>query len=356
MRPFVIPVFITHHGCPHRCIFCDQHVIAGRDPNSGEVSQAEVAAIIEEWLGWPRKYPEAPVQVAFYGGSFTGLPKERQLLLLAGVAPYMKAGRVHKIRLSTRPDYIDAGTVSFLKSNKVGCVELGVQSMSPEVLAASGRHYAPASVVEAVRLLREAGMTTGIQLMVGLPGETRDSLMRSTLQVAALCPDFVRIYPTLVIRNTGLHRLFLENKYRPLSLQQAVALTCRIKEIFDQHRIRIVRTGLQPSRSLEEKVAAGPYHPAFGELVASRLLYKKARRLLRPAADSTVRRLSIASADLSAFRGPGNINMKKLEALGFLRNLELTCDPLQKRQTVVLKEGAGQRAQGLRVTAPKIKN
>lgn len=340
MRPFVIPVFVSHQGCPHRCIFCDQHVIAGRDRFRGEVTGAEVAATIDTWLARPRRHPEARVQVAFYGGSFTGLPIRRQQVLLGAVQPYMEKGLVGMIRLSTRPDYIDAGTVTLLQEYGVGCVELGVQSMHAAVLAASERHYSPDCVEAAVHLLRQAGMEIGLQMMIGLPEETTGIILDSTRRIAALQPDFVRIYPALVILGTGLHRLYKEGKYRPLSMNEAVALSGRIKEIFDRRRIRVVRMGLQASEDLAAKVVAGPYHPAFGELVASRQLFKKTRQALRAAAAGDCRRISIAAGDQSTFRGPYNMNVKRLQALGLLKTMELFRDPSQERQTVVIKSEA----------------
>jgi len=302
------------------------------------VSAAEVTTIIEEWLGRPRKDPTAPVEVAFFGGSFTGLPEERQQELLDAVAPYLVAGRVDSIRLSTRPDYIRPGTAAFLRRCGVGCVELGVQSLVPEVLAASGRNYSPACVERATALLRKASLSVGLQLMVGLPGETTVKLIASVRSIAALKPDFVRIYPVLVIRDTGLDRLYREGKYQPLSLSAAVARTGRIKDIFDRQNIRVARMGLQPSAELEDKVVAGPYHPSFGELVAARMLFNRTRRLLMQVKAGDVRRLSIASADLSAFRGQGNRNMKRLQTLGLLQKMKLVCDPGQRRQTVFLQD------------------
>jgi histone acetyltransferase (RNA polymerase elongator complex component) len=278
------------------------------------------------------------VQVAFYGGSFTGLPTEKQQALLGAVQPYMKKGLVGMIRLSTRPDYIDAGEIALLREYGVGCVELGVQSMDAAVLAASGRHYRPGCVEAAVSLLRAAGMEIGLQMMVGLPGETTGSILLSTGRIADLQPDFVRIYPVLVIEGTGLHRLYTEGEYRPLSMNKAVALAGRIKEIFDRRQIRVVRMGLQASEELAARLVAGPYHPAFGELVNSRLLFKQTRQALRAAAAGDVRRISIAPRDQSSFRGPYNMNVTRLRALGLMKTLELSCDPLQERQTVIIKE------------------
>jgi histone acetyltransferase (RNA polymerase elongator complex component) len=295
-----------------------------------------VQSIIDTWLTRPRKKANAPVQVAFYGGSFTGLSQQRQQELLESVAPYIKTGKVGFIRLSTRPDYIAPGTAPFLKQHGVGIVELGVQSMSREVLQSSGRGYHPESVINAVALLKKAGLSVGIQMMVGLPGDTTARLMQSVQEVVALQPDLVRIYPTLVLRDSGLHALYGQGKYTPLSLNRAIGMVAKVKEILDQQNIRVVRMGLQPSKELEEKVVAGPYHPSFGELVMSRLLFNRTRSLLRRVENGTIRKLSIAAADLSAFRGPNSINMKRLQALGLLQKMELVCDSGQERQTVAV--------------------
>lgn len=337
--PLVIPVFINHQGCPHQCIYCNQNYIAGATSaelaaGRQETGPVAVRQIIDEWLARPRKDPGGKVQVAFYGGSFTGLARARQQELLAAVRPYLEAGRVNLIRLSTRPDYIDRPGVAFLAAHGVGIVELGVQSMDHEVLAACGRSYSAARVAASCRILKEEGMAVGIQVMIGLPGENTVKLVSSARQVAELKPDFVRIYPALVLKNSGLAQLYERGGYRALSLNRAISLCARLKRIFDDQGIRVVRMGLQPSSVLGSKVLAGPYHPAFGELVISRLLLQKARRLLAAVPEHESRRLSIAPADQSAFRGRHNINLKRLAALGLLARMELILNPGQQRHTV----------------------
>ncbi len=329
----VIPVFVAHQGCPHCCIFCDQQAIIGN--NNGlqpvTVTPAEVVAVIDTWLARPRRFPGARVQVAFYGGSFTGMDQGRQQELLHAVRPYLAAGRVNAIRLSTRPDYVDDETLFFLRRHGVQEVELGVQSMQDEVLCASRRGHTAGQVVRAVACLRRAGLRVGLQLMLGLPRDSTVRFLDTLRQAADLAPDFVRLYPTLVIKGSGLAGLATAGRYRPLSLNRAVALAARAKVFFAGHGIPVVRMGLQPSPELEAKVAAGPYHPAFGELVLARLFFKTARRLL---AEFGPARLAGAPADESALRGQKNCNIKRLQELGLLNDARIEIVPDQARYTV----------------------
>ncbi len=328
MPPFVVPLFISHQGCPHRCLFCDQQAISGR---SGELSAETVKVTIGSWLGRPRRDPAAPVQVAFYGGSFTGLPLARQRELLAACHSFLEAGTVQEIRLSTRPDYVGPETGSFLKQHGVGIVELGIQSMTPAVLLASHRGHSADDVQRAFGHLRKAGLRIGAQLMPGLPGETTSSLLASARQVAHLKPDFVRLYPTVVLEGSELDRLRRAGAYQPLSLNRAVALCGRLKKLFDLHSIKVVRMGLQPTEELARKVTAGPYHPAFGELVGARLFFLETRRHLAAAGPGGRARLAIAPADRSLFQGQRNNNLRRLDELGLLQRLELVIDPDQPR-------------------------
>ena len=336
MTPFVIPFFIPHQGCPHRCIFCNQQSITGFAADdaclTGRDVQAEITARLSQAENSGRQ-----VQVAFYGGSFTGLDPRRQKELLGSVQPFIKNKKVDCIRLSTRPDYIDAGIVTFLQQHHVRIVELGVQSLDPKVLAASRRGHTVAQVEEAFVCLRRAGLTLGAQLMIGLPGETSRGVLAGARHLAGLQPDFIRIYPTLVIRGSGLARLHQQGHYHPLTMNRAVALCARIMPIFAKKNIRVVRVGIQPSLSLEKEVLAGPYHPSFGELVRARMLFNKARNLLNHVRQMKNVELSVASADQSVFRGKKNRNMNRLAGLGLLNGVTVRFDPGQARQTLALR-------------------
>ena len=332
--PFVIPIFIAHQGCPHQCLFCNQRSITGA--GEGMVTAREVQETIRTQLSWPRRYPEASVQVAFYGGSFTGLPVERQRELLGAAQPFLASGQVTELRLSTRPDYMTPEIAIFLREQGVGIVELGAQSLNDGVLAASGRGHTVAQVRTAVDCLKEAGLKVGLQLMLGLPGDRTVTALASARQAAALSPDLVRLYPCLVISGSPLAELYRQGEYQPLSLPRAVALAGRLWRIFKAQEIPVVRMGLQPSSSLEETMLAGPYHPAFGELVLSRLFFNQVRALLSARPAQQLQRLCLAKADESIYRGKGNGNVKRLAALGLLAGVETVFSASQPRQSVVL--------------------
>ncbi len=332
--PFVIPIFIAHQGCPHQCLFCNQRSITGAP--EGMVTADEVRETIRTQVAWPRRHPEAPVQVAFYGGSFTGLPMARQRELLGAAQPFLASGQVRELRLSTRPDYVTPEIAGFLREQGVGVVELGAQSLDDRVLGASGRGHSVAQVRTAVACLKEAGIQVGLQLMLGLPGDSTPTALASGRAAAALDPDMVRLYPCLVISGSPLAELYRQGQYQPLSLSRAVALAGRLWSIFNGHGISVVRMGLQPSSSLEKTVLAGPYHPAFGELVLSRLFFNQVRAELSTRSSQQSHRLCLAKADESIYRGKGNANVKRLVALGLLEGVETVFSASQPRQSVVL--------------------
>ena len=294
---------------------------------------ADITREINSWLSRVQKGRE--VQVAFYGGSFTGLLRGRQEELLGAVQPFIERGEVDCIRLSTRPDYIDDEIAVFLQSYQVKIVELGVQSLDNQVLAACQRGHTVSQVVDAFSCLRRAGFIIGAQLMIGLPGETTVNVLAGVMKLVKLRPDLVRIYPALVIAGSGLARLYEKKEYTPLNLNQAVAFCARLKIIFDENKIRVVRMGLQPSIGLEKEIVAGPYHPAFGELVQSRVLFRQIRRLLNQ--DMGRKELHLSAADESLFRGKGNMNRRKLVGLGLLNETTVHFNPDQPRHTVILR-------------------
>ena len=272
--------------------------------------------------------------MAFYGGSFTGLALSRQEELLDAVAPFIRQGAVHTLRLSTRPDYIDSGTLDFLRGKGVSIVELGVQSLDNRVLEASNRGHTAKQSIEAVRQLKEGGFRAGVQLMLGLPRQTTRSLMKTVRQVAGLQPDFVRIYPVLVLRGSGLAGLYEQGGFRPLTLGGAVAMAARSKRYFDDCGIRVVRMGLQPGPELEQNLLAGPYHPAFGEMVCSRLMFQQTRRLLAGVREKNRVTLTINEKDQSMFRGIKSVNMKRLAGLDLADRFILQTDASQPRHSV----------------------
>lgn len=275
----IIPIFIPHEGCPNDCIFCNQRRITARSAAPGET---EVRTTIEAWLSTLSNVET--VEIAFYGGSFTGLPPETQAQYLAIAHAYKTAGQIDKIRLSTRPDYIDPATLEWLRAYEVDIVELGVQSFDDEVLAKSKRGHDSAAVYRAVSLLRAHGFSFGIQLMIGLPGDTRETCLFSAREAARLKPDMARLYPTVVLRDTALDDMMRDGRYAPLSQEEAIVRTKAMYEILTEAGITILRVGLKSSELLEgSRGMSSSYHPAFRQLVESRIAHERIEPLLREA-------------------------------------------------------------------------
>ncbi len=337
MTPFVIPFFIAHQGCPHQCVFCNQHAISGAVP--GQVGADQVREEIAQKLAWPRR-PGRPVQVAFYGGSFTGLSRRRQEELLAPVAPYLATGQVREIRISTRPDLITPAGVEHLKAWGVRLVELGVQSLDEEVLQKSGRGHTGRDVEEAFALLRAGGLQVGGQLMLGLPGDSRRRALQSARRLAGLRPDLVRLYPTLVMKGSPLATTFAEGLFQPWSLGLCTSVCAAMKDIFDDRQIAVARMGLQSGAALEADLVAGPYHPAFGELVLSRQYYKMVRARLcaaRQKQGAGLITLQLAERDRSLFVGQHRGNMARYQRRDLLRHVEVLFVAAQPRFTAQLR-------------------
>ncbi len=291
---------------------------------------------IKEWLARPRNEARE-VQVAFYGGSFTGLDRSRQHELLSAVQPFLEHGEVDTVRLSTRPDYIDSDRAFFLKERGVGIVELGIQSFDRKILEKCRRGHSADDVEKAFACLRRADLSVGGQLMVGLPGETTCKVLNGAHRLADLQPDMVRIYPTLVLRGSPLAHLFDTGEYIALSLGKAVSLCCRLQNIFAHKNIPVVRMGLQPSESLERDLIAGPYHPAFGELVLSRLFFKKMRSLLtslqKQRSTGTIK-LYLSSRDQSILQGQKKCSANRLKFLGLFNGVDSVFQQRQPRGTI----------------------
>ncbi len=284
MTKQTVPFFITHRGCPHRCVFCDQVKISGSA--EGLLRKIEILQKIEEYR---KTCGREMLEVAFFGGSFTSLSPESQEQLLAPLQPLLISGEVRSVRISTRPDSVDSRTAVFLKSLGVATVELGVQSMDDNVLELSGRGHGSTEVESAVSCLKKHGMAVGIQLMPGLPGDTPVKSLDSLRRVMALKPDFLRIYPTVVISGTALEVLYTNGSYRPMSLDGAIRL-CKIM-LHESLRagIPVIRMGLQPTDELQKEgvIVAGPWHPAFRQMVEAELCFDLVKSIIKDFARSS---------------------------------------------------------------------
>ena len=310
VKHYIIPIFIPHMGCPFQCVFCDQKKISG-------AKDADPVEIIDSYLKTlDTKEQQKKVEVAFYGGSFTAIEKKRQIELLALVKPYIMSGQVDNIRISTRPDFISLEILDYLKRYGVSVIELGVQSLDDKVLELSGRGHSAGCVYEAARLIKDANMNLGIQLMPGLPGDTLDSILAAMNKTIHIKPDFVRIYPTVVIKNTILHEQLKMGKYFPLNLSNAVQVCAKMYREFINNHIQVIRMGLQATDLLEqEHVVQGPYHPSFGELVLNEVAYSlMAEQLSIVDYSCEYLKFIVPYRQLSIYLGQKKSNLKRLRS------------------------------------------
>lgn len=312
-KHYVIPIFVPDLGCPHQCVFCNQKRITGQ---SAVPDAVEVQRKISGFLPHIPKAADITVEVAFYGGSFTAVAPEWQKELLKPAFEAMERGHIDHIRISTRPDAIDDDILATLSTYGVSIIELGVQSMDDTVLALANRGHTSRDVQQAAALIKSWGFTLGLQLMVGLPGDKSEITVHSCNEIIALRPEFVRIYPCLVLRDTELAGKYLQGNYRPWSLEEAVEVCKNLLIRFEQSDIPVIRIGLQPSEEISWSgdVIAGPYHPAFRELVESAVAREQMTQLLSKVRlqMGKVSQVSflVPSTDLSLVKGQKNSNVE----------------------------------------------
>lgn len=278
MKHSIIPLFIPHYGCPHQCVFCSQVRITG---HTTPVTPEEVSHTISRYLSMVEE--ERYWEAAFYGGSFTALPLPVMEALLRPASEALWAGKIQGIRLSTRPDCISGEKLELLGKMGVSTVELGVQSLSDEVLRRAERGHTAMDAAQAVSLLRQYGFQVGLQFMVGLPGETMAILRRSAREGVRLHPDFIRLYPVLVLEDTKLAAMYRNGTYMPLSMKEAVFRCAYLKRWYEKHHVSVIRTGLQATEELDRGTSciAGPYHAAMGELAEQYIWRHALLRALR---------------------------------------------------------------------------
>lgn len=310
MRHANAAVFVPHIGCPHRCSFCNQNTITGCAalPGPAEVRAAAQRAAETLPLG-------VPAEFAFFGGSFTAIGRDLMVPLLEAVQPFLREGVFSGIRCSTRPDCIDAEILSLLKDYGVKAVELGAQSMDDAVLLKNGRGHTAADVERASRLIQEAGLSLGLQMMTGLPGDSPEGARETARRLAVLRPETMRIYPAIVLPGTAMARWYEEGTYRPMELGEAIEFCADLLDFFESQGIRVIRLGLHSSPELEHDRLAGPYHPAFRELCQSRRFLRGIERALGGRTEAC--RLSVSPRDLSAVLGQKRANVSELCGKGY---------------------------------------
>lgn len=266
---YIIPIFVPHEGCPHNCVFCNQSSITG---SNLKVNASFVKDTVERYLKTiPRE--KSTIEVSFFGGTFTAINIEKQNELLEIAKIYKDNGSIDCIRLSTRPDYINNEILENLKKHEVDIIELGIQSLDKEVLLASGRGHSEADVISASHLIKKYNFELGHQIMVGLPGDDFQKDIETAKKIISLSPSICRIYPALVIKNTAMEKMYFNGEYNPYTLDEAISICKIIYGMFMVNNIKVIRIGLQPTDEISEDgdLIAGPFHPAFRELVEGSL-------------------------------------------------------------------------------------
>lgn len=301
-KQYIIPIFVPHLGCPNDCIFCNQKSISGQ---TKQITKEDVEKTIEEFL---KSFKEEKIytEIAFFGGSFTGIDIELQKTFLETAYKYVENKKVDGIRVSTRPDYIDKERLKLLKKYGVKTIELGVQSTNDYILKKSKRGHTFNDVKIASKLIRRYGFRLGHQIMIGLPESTWLDELNTARDLAKLKPKIIRVYPVLVIKKTELEKEFVKGEYHPITLEQAIERCKDLYYFFDKKNISVIRMGLQNTdiisnpENICSEVAAGPYHEAFGQLVQDRIWYD---RIL-----SAIKKVNTKVAELEIEAHPENIN------------------------------------------------
>lgn len=309
-RHYTIPVFVPHLACPFQCIFCDQEKISGH--HSPPDIETVKRSVDKHLSTIPQK--GSHIEIGFFGGTFTGIPVSLQASYLEMAKEYLDRGQINGVRLSTRPDYIDEDKLSLLKDFGVTTIELGAQSMDDGVLRKSGRGHSPADTEKASEMILENGFRLGLQMMIGLPGDTPEKAVKTARKIVSIGAAEARIYPVLVIKGTPLERLFNEGKYQPLSLTEAIIASAKVLQVLEEGGVTVTRIGLHPSDGLlsGEEYIAGPFHPSFRELVMTRIWEDKLAAIIPHQKGSNLL-VEVPPSQLNFAIGHKSANRKLLE-------------------------------------------
>lgn len=303
-----ISIFVPHIGCPNKCSFCNQRYITGihNAPSVSDIADAVQIAVKSP------KYDWSNTEIAFFGGSFTAIDRDYMLTLLEAANVFVKNNTVSGIRVSTRPDAIDDEVLKILKKYGVTSIELGAQSLNDDVLKMNNRGHTAQDVALASKLIKDYGFSLGLQMMTGLYGDCDEFAIDTAEKIIKLSPDTVRIYPTIVLKNTDLAQLYFNNKYIPQTLDRAVSLCTVLLKKFNDAGINVIRLGLH---SIEQgSYVAGPWHPAFSELCFSEIMLQNAQNLLREKGEYI---LYVSPSFVSKMIGQHKQNLVYLKKLGF---------------------------------------
>ncbi|NLD16046.1 MAG: radical SAM protein [Tissierellia bacterium] len=329
----IIPIFVPHLGCPNDCVFCNQRRITG-------VSDYQKNEFIEKLNYFKEIFKSSTndIEIAFYGGSFTAIDRKIQFELLEIAKDEKDKGNIDRIRISTRPDFINEEILQYLKKYEVDTIELGVQSLDEEVLRLSKRGHSSEVVYRSSELIKKNNFSLGLQQMVGLPGDDEKKSIDTALKIISMKPDFVRIYPTLVIKDTELEELFNKGLYEPLTLDEAISTVTNLMFLYESKNIPIIRIGLQsaPELRYDKDVIAGPLHDAFRELCESNKLFK----ILESVGSNVIDPISITSTgrNISLLVGQKGISKANIEKLFKTNKIAFEMDKKVDENTIIIKD------------------
>lgn len=326
MKHITAALFVPHKGCPHQCVFCNQKSISGE---SRSISADDVHKAVKDA---EKNHSVENAEIAFFGGSFTAIPRDYMLELLTAAREHIDGVKFSGIRISTRPDAIDDEICQILKENKVRAVELGAQSMDDNVLLLNRRGHTAADIENAVMLLKKYGFKTGLQMMTGLYGSDADESIRTAEKIISLSPDTVRIYPTVVIEHTSLEKLYRSGEYKAQTVDEAADICAKLILMFEKANIKIIRVGLHSGGGVDDGYVAGAFHPAFKEICESRIYLDEIKKQLHNKTGSFT--VYVPKGATSQAVGQKKENLLKLSSVGIDCKIK-ELDGLSKYQVLV---------------------
>ena len=325
---YIIPLFVPQEGCPHKCVFCNQDRITG---SKESVTAKTVYDTVEEYLQTINN-KDATIEISFFGGTFTGIREEKQRELLSVAKEYKDKGLIDKIRMSTRPDYINDYILSYLQEYSVDIIELGVQSLVGDVLIGAGRGHTIKQVEDASKLIKEYGFTLGHQIMPGLPRDNFEKDIETVKRSISMKPDICRIYPSLVIKDTPMSVMYNRGEYIPYTLDEAVSICKKLYKMYLEAGVQVIRIGLQPTDTITEgkDIVDGPFHPAFRELVEGSFISDRIREVFKESKKGII---YLNSRDLSKLYANKKKYFKELLSDGFVIDVQRD-DALERGQII----------------------
>jgi len=330
-----IPVFIPHLGCPNMCVFCNQRAISGVSHFYQETAKEQIETVLSTIAD------NVECEIAFFGGSFTGIDRNLMIDLLDLAQSYVDLGKVSGIRMSTRPDYINSEIIDILKKYTVSAVELGVQSFSDSVLTKCKRGHCAHITREAFSLLNEAGIDSVGQMMIGLPGATLEDEISCATEICSCGAKGARIYPTIVFKETELCEMTQRGEYVPLTLDEAVNRSATVLEVFIKNDVDCLRIGLCESDNLhsDKSYFAGPNHPSLGELVYSEVFYRIISRELDERLEENRGNLTlhVPKGRISTVVGQNRRNIIRLKDKYQINNVKFIENPTDMRYNIMLE-------------------